>query len=319
MTLYDLRVSLCRKLGYADTPPIEVQDRLTGFLNEVHHRILGLPGMDAIRQSQVTFATVANRPEYSLPPDVSRVLAIRDTVNQIVLKGEPWGWYTTQTPDPASSLGTPEIWVPIGQAGIAVQPANASAIYIKSTAAADVSTCYLEGIRTGGYPFSSSVTMTGVTAVQVGSLTDILAIAKFYLSASASGTVTLTEDTGSGAELARVPIGQTHARYLRVALWPTPSDVITYTVDYLRQVEEMAEHTDEPLVPRDFHWVIEAGARMLEYEKTDDRRYPAARFDYEKGVRDMKWFVTQQADGRSALGAGTVQGSRLGAWYPRGS
>jgi hypothetical protein len=54
---------------------------------------------------------------------------------------------------------------------------------------------------------------------------------------------------------------------------------------------------------------------MLEYEKMDDRRYPAARDEWQKGVRDLKWFVTQQADG-----VGTVVGrSQLGPWYPAGS
>ena len=77
----------------------------------------------------------------------------------------------------------------------------------------------------------------------------------------------------------------------------------------------MTESMDEPLVPRDFHWVIEAGAKMLEYEKQDDRRYPAAKGEYEKGVRDLKWFVTQQADGRD----GTAGRSQLGPWYPAGS
>jgi hypothetical protein len=72
---------------------------------------------------------------------------------------------------------------------------------------------------------------------------------------------------------------------------------------------------DEPLIPADFHWVIEAGAKMLEYEKTDDRRYPAAKAEYEQGIRDLKWFVTQQASD-----SGTVSApSQLGPWYPAGS
>jgi hypothetical protein len=54
---------------------------------------------------------------------------------------------------------------------------------------------------------------------------------------------------------------------------------------------------------------------MLEYEKQDDRRYPAARAEYQQGVRDLKWFVTQQADGGMASGGR----SQLGAWYPAGS
>jgi hypothetical protein len=319
MTLYDLRVSLFRKLGFSDEPATEVVTRLTGFLNEIHRRVLGLPGMEYLRQSQTTFASVADTAQYSMPPDVARIIALHDTTNDVTVRGEPWAWYAAQTPDPADHTGIPEIWVPVGQVPYAAQPSNASKLYVDSTSASDTSICYVEGTRTGGYPFSSSVTMTGATAVQVGDWTDILAITKFYLSASAVGSVTLTEDAEGGTELARIPIGQTHARYLRIALWPTPSSVNSYTLDYQRQIEDMEQHTDEPLVPRDFHWVIAAGARMLEYEKQDDRRYPAAKVDFEKGVRDLRWFVTQQADGRSLTGGQAFVGSRLGPWYPRGT
>lgn len=315
MALHDLRLSLCRKLGYADAPATEVTTRLTMFLNEIHRRLLGLPGMGHLRQSQTTFATVASTPQYSLPQDVARIVGIRDATNDATLIGQSWEWYMAQEPDPAGTTGIPEYWAPVGQVAVASQPSDASALYVDSTSASDTATCYVEGIRTGGYPFSSSVTMTGTTAVQIGAWTDIVAVTKFYVSSATVGTVVLTEDAEGGTELARIPIGQTHARYLRIALWPTPDSAYTLTLDYTRQIEDMTYHTDEPLVPRDFHWVIEAGAKMLEYEKQDDRRYPAAKAEYEKGVRDLKWFVTQQADG----GAASAGRSSLGPWYPAGS
>jgi len=314
MTLTDMLADLYRKLNYASTPSSDTTIRLTAFLNEMHRRTLGLPGMEYLRQSQITFASVASTPQYSLPQDVARIIAIRDATNDLTLKGGSWGWYVGQEPDPTSTTGISSVWVPVGQVPYAAQPSDASTLYVDSTSASDTGTCYVEGVRTGGYPFASSVTMTGATAVQIGTWTDIIGISKFYLSASAIGTVTLTEDAEAGTELARIPIGQTAARYLRIALWPTPSSVVTYTLDYLRQVTDFESPNDEPLLPQDFHWVIEAGAKMLEYEKTDDRRYPAARAEYQQGIRDLKWFVTQQADG------GPVGGrSQLGAWYPAGS
>jgi hypothetical protein len=315
MALHDLRLSLCRKLGYADNPATEVSTRLTMFLNEIHRRLLGLPGMAHLRQSSTTFTTVASTAQYSMPPDVARIVGMRDATNDATLSGQSWEWYMAQEPDPSATTGIPECWVPVGQVAVASQPSDASALYVDSTSASDTNTCYVEGIRTGGYPFSTSVTMTGTTAVAIGSWTDIVGITKFYLSAPAVGTVTLTEDAEGGTELARIAIGQTHARYLRIALWPTPSSAISLTLDYSRQIEDMSEQTDEPLVPRDFHWVIEAGARMLEYEKQEDKRHAIARAEYEKGVRDLKWFVVQQADG----GGGSGGRSQLGAWYPAGS
>jgi hypothetical protein len=315
MALHELRLSLCRKLGYSDAPSTEVVTRLTMFLNEIHRRLLGLPGMEYLRQSQTALTTAASTPQYSLPPDVARIIGIRDATNDAVLRGQTWAWYVSHEPDPTSTTGIPEYWVPVGQVAVATQPADASAVYVVSTSASDTNTCAIEGIRTGGYPFTSSVAMTGTTAIKVGAHSDIVALTKFYLGLPAVGTVTLTEDSSSGTELARIAIGQTHARYLRIALWPTPSSATSLTLDYSRQVEDMEDGTDEPLVPRDFHWVIESGARMLEYEKMDDRRYPAAVADFQKGVRDLKWFVTQQADANGAR-AGR---SSLGAWYPAGS
>jgi len=315
MTLETILSSLYRKLNYASTPSSDTTVRLTAFLNEMHRRTLGLPGMEYLRQSQITFASVASTPQYSLPPDVARIIAIRDATNDLTLKGGSWLWYTGHEPDPTATTGTPSVWVPVGRVAVAAQPADASKLYVDSTSTSDKGTCYVEGVRTGGYPFSTAVTINGTTAVQIGSWTDILAVNKFFLSDAAVGTVTLHEDADGGTELARIPIGQTSARYLRIALWPTPSSAITYTLDYLRQVTDMDAPTDEPLIPADFHWVIEAGAKMLEYEKTDDRRYPAAREEYQKGIRDLKWFVTQQASD-----SGTVSApSQLGAWYPAGS
>ena len=315
MTLDDTLSSLYRKLNYSSVPSSDVTVRLTAYLNEIYRRMVGMPGMGGLRQAQMTFATVASTPQYSLPPDVARVVGMRDASNDLTLRGASWEWYQAMEPDPTSTTGNPSVWVPAGFSAVAAQPSNASSIYVDSTSASDTGTCYVEGIRTGGYPFTSAVTMTGATAVQIGSWSDILSIAKFTISASAVGSVTLHEDAEGGTELARIPIGQTTARYLRIALWPTPSSAVTITLDYQRQVTDLVAPNDEFLIPPDFHWVIEAGAKMLEYEKQDDRRYPAARAEYQQGVRDLKWFVTQQADGTAPIGGR----SQLGPWYPAGS
>lgn len=316
MAFNDIQLSLYRKMGYADSPPSEVSIRLKMFLNEIHRRILGLPGMAHLRQSQTTFTTVASTPQYSLPPDVARIIGIRDASNDAVLRGQSWEWYMSQEPDPTSTTGIPEYWAPVGQVAVARQPSAAGRIYVKSTSASDTTLCYIEGTRTGGYPFTASVAMTGSTYAQVGTFTDVVAINNWYLASSAVGTVTLhQDDEGRAEDLAQIAIGHAHARYLRIALWPTPSSALTLTLDYSRDVEDMVDNTDEPLVPRDFAWVLEAGARMLEYERLDDRRYAAAKADFEKGVRNLKWFVTQQAD---SLGHAAGR-SQLGPWYPAGS
>jgi len=315
MALEDILEGVYRKLGYTSSPSAEVTERLMGFANEIHRRILGYPGLSGLRQSQTTFSTVASTPQYSLPQDVARIIGIRDTTNDSVLRGQSWEWYAGIEPDPSASTGVSTFWVPAGFSAVSVQPADASKVYVDSTSTSDTGICHIEGTRTGGYPFTQSTTMAGTTAVQIGSWSDITAITKFYLSTSAVGTVTLHEDAEGGTELVRIPIGQSSAKYLRIALWPTPSSAVTLTLDYIRQIPELQSSHDEPLLPTDFHWLLDAGVRMLEYEKMDDRRYPAAVADFQKGVRDLKWFVTQQADGQGRA----VGRSQLGAWYPAGS
>ena len=318
MSLHDMRVSLCRKLGYAESPSEEVESRLTGHLNEIQHRLLAMPGMNHLRHSQVTFASVASTPQYALPPDVGAVLGMRDATNSITLYPKSWAWYQEMEADPTSTTGTPSVWVPVGQSWVSTQPSDASIVWVKSASASDVGTCYIEGIRTGGYPFTSSVTMTGITPVIVGPYTDIIGLTKFYVSSSAVGAITLHEDVGTGTELSRIAIGETHARYMRIALWPTPAAALTYTVDYERNVEDMVYDVDEPLLPRGFHWVIEAGAKMLEYEKQDDSRYNLAAREYMRGISDLKWWLTEQAG--IVVSQNTPQPpSSLGAWYPAGS
>ena len=135
MTLTDMLADLCRKLNYASTPSSDTTVRLTAFLNEIHRRTLGLPGMEYLRQSQITFASVASTAQYSLPPDVARIIAIRDATNDLTLKGGSWRWYTEQEADPTSTTGTPSVWVPVGQVAVAAQPSDASKLYVDSTSA----------------------------------------------------------------------------------------------------------------------------------------------------------------------------------------
>lgn len=222
MAFYDIRVSLCRKLGYADAPASEVVTRLEGFINEIHRRLLGLPGLSYLRQSQTTLVTVANTPTYTLPTTVARIIGMRNAAENIVLRGQSWEWYQSQVPDPTTDVGVPEVWAPYGL----------------------------------------STTLCPM-----------------------------------------------------IVLWPTPASIYTLTLDYVRNIDDLTLAEDEVLVPKDFQWVIEAGAKMLEYEKQDDRRYPAAKGEFEKGIRDLKWFVTQQADGMDV----PVQRSSLGPWYPAGT
>jgi len=253
---------------------------------------------------------------------VARVKAIYETTNDQRLTPISLDTYRSALPDAAAVTGTPYNFVDLGFLGVAKQPSDASSIFVDSTSASDTNTAYLEGYRTGGYFTSLSVTMTGITAVSLKGtavITDIIEITKFYLSAAAVGTVTLHEDASGGTELARIPIGQTHARYRKVALWPTPATAVTYQVDYERDLPDMAIAKDEPVLPPRFHRLLATGARMKEFDKKDDsRRYELARRDFEQGLADLLYFVNSSV--RPVLGRRVVsRPSQLGGYFPAGS
>lgn len=321
MTLGDLEADLYRRLGYAASPASEITTRLRSFLNQAQRDVLSEPGMDVLLNGTASFASVASTPQYALPPSVARIKKIFETTNDRALLGLSQDAYRTFDPDTTSNTGTPTHWVDLGWSGVAKQPSDASEIFVDSTSASDTNTAYIEGYRTGGYFVSLSVTMTGTTAVSLGAAyTDLIEITKFYLSAAAVGTVTLHEDASGGTELARIPIGQTFARYKRIALWPCPAAVVTYSVDYERDLPDMANAKDEPVLPVRFHPILIEGALTREMTKKDDSRYQTAAREYTRMLNNLKYFLYTHADHRPVMGQRSLsRPSRLGPQFPSGS
>ena len=324
MNLTTLLADVYRRTKHAASPPTDVTTRLTAYINDWHRRILSMPGMGGLRDDTITFASVASTARYALPVSVAKIKGISERTNDQTLRPKSLDWYRTVDPDPQE--GTPEYWIPFSWTQVAVQPSNASEVFVKSTSASDTAiVAYLRGIRTGGYPVTLSVTLTGVTAVTLGSAyTDIIEITEAYISAAAVGTVTFHEDSGAGTELARIAIGQTNQRYQTILLWPTPAAVVTYYVDYTREMQDLVNGTDEPLIPIDFHWLLIDGARYSEYEYLDDTRrfeiWDARRGPGREtgtladGIKNLRCW---KSSGEVIVSGQMVQGrSRFGPHYP---
>lgn len=322
MTLNDLLADLYRRLGYSSSPDSAVTTRLTAFLNQAQRDVLTEPGMERLLVGHATFASVASTPTYALPPSVARIDKIYDTTNRWALRELLLDQYRTYDPATTTTTGLATHYVDLGFAAVNTQPADASEIFVKSTAAGDTNTAYLEGYRTGGYFAAVSKVMTGVTAVSFSAtLTDFVELTKFYLSAVAVGTVTLQEDAGSGTELARIPIGQTTSRYRKIALWPCPSSAVTYDLDTERDVYDMANATDEPVLPFRFHPMLLDGALTREFTKKDDTRLMVATREYDRQLKNLKFFLYTNNDYRPVMGRRTAykRPSTLGGWFPAGS
>lgn len=322
-TLSQLQADCYRRLGFASSPATEVTTRLTAFLNETQQEILAVPGLAVLlERPSITFASVASTAEYTLGTGIEEITAISERTNDTLLTPQSLGWYRQAYPDPSAFTATPDSWVDLGWAAVSAQPSDASQLLADSTAAGDTNTVFLEGFRSSGEYVSLSATMTGATAKSLSTtITDIVRVTKFYLSAAAVGTVTLVEDAEGGTVLATISIGQTFARYKRIALAPTPATAITYTCDVDRRTPDLANANDQPMLPVRFHQMLVTGTRMKEYEKREDGRYEFAKAEWDRQMKALRfWIANTAAAGTPNLrGRLTRRPSQLGAYFPAGS
>lgn len=297
--------------------------RIKYFINEWHRRLLSEPGMEMFRDDVVTFPTVANQARYALPLAVSRVGRIYEpTTNRIRLIERSLDWLRMM---PSTTQGVPEAWIPIGYTQVATQPAS-TGLWIVSDNAGDTANVFIEGFRTGassGDPVISAATMlNGTTRVQVGAVTDWIEVDKFFLSAAAAGNVTLYNAAAAGTALATIPIGQTYARYWTILMWPTPSAIWTMNVDYTRTVNDLTQDGDIPQFPDEFHWLLELGARVSEYEyKKDWMAYRTARAEMDQAMRSLRDYVQNNPDKMIVPGQQprSTRFSNLGSYFPSGT
>lgn len=323
MNLTAILADLYRKLNYAASPDATVTTRLTAGVNETLQEILSEPGMGewlARNEPNVTLASVASRAAYAVPLALDRVDAITERTTQRRLTAKSMDWYRNTFPDPTVITGTPDFFVPTGFQAVSVQPTAATGIWGVSTAAGDTTqSVKVETVRTGGNPFSGALTLTGTTRVQLGTATDHEQVTKFYVSAVGAGDIKLFDAAAAGNELAKIPIGQTFARYYAFLLAPTPAAAITYYFEGERPLPDMSNGTDEPPFPARFHRVLIDGALWREYEKQDDTRAPVAQARYRHGVSQLRYFVTCPPDFLPVAGSSRSELSRLGAWFPDGA
>ena len=318
MNLSTLLADLYRRLNYTSSPPTATTTRLTAFLNETHRKILGEPGMERLRDDTLTFTSVNAQAYYGLPQVIERIESITDRTSNYRLRLLTQSDIRTVDPSLAS-IGLSQYYINRGFQQVAMQPAAATGLWVVSSSAGDATQVVTtEAVLTGGYRgISTDTTLNGTTRVQVDSLTTYIEVVKFYVkTGTPAGTVSLYDAAAAGNELARIPIGGTYARYLQIQLWPTPTSALTYYVDYVRTLPDMANSNDEPLVPEDFHYLLIEGTLMKELTKSDDTRRVDAERNYLRGVSQLKYFINCGADLRVVHNERRPEFSRLGANFP---
>jgi hypothetical protein len=320
MNLSSIQATLYERLRYQSTPAAAVVTRLTRYVNEIHREIVGQRAMSRLRDATFTFPSVNAQSAYGLPPNIARINQMFDITNKVRLTEKPLRWLRAVDPGMAAIGGPSYYFINTGFQAVAKQPA-ATGVWAVSTSASDTSpTVTVEAFRTGGYlDQPSAVTLNGLTRVEVGSNTDYVEVIKFEVSTACVGQIVLYDASTSGNELARIGVGQTYSRYLGVTLFPQPSSVITYSVDYTRNIPDLAAPTDEPLLPTDFHWVLVRGALAREYDYQQDSRYNNTQNEYKAGIVELRAFV--QTDGADVISLRLPRPrfSQLGPNFPAGS
>jgi hypothetical protein len=319
VTFLQLKQRWCRRTGKnASSIDTVTGQRAGDYLNEAQRALLSKPGMEPLRRDVRTVASVASTQRYTVPTSgVARINRIWETTNRIKLQRQTLDWLRATDPSPDS--GTPYVWIESGTTEVAVQPSDASEVFVDSTSASDTTQiAYIEGVDSLGFRRTASVTLTGTTAVTLSSaITTWVVIDKFYLSAAAAGTVTLHEDASGGTELARIPIGATYAEYTTFLLYPTPSAVVTYYLDVTLGLTDMANDTDRPRLPEDFHDLLLDMAELKEIRKTDDPgRWQMLKDTIRTRTGEFQHWVYTHPDERLVMGPQWAGRSSLGANYP---
>lgn len=325
MTLSQILDRVCRRFGYLGTPlPQEITTRLTDYINESHRELCAMPGMDKLRDDVMAITAYTGIARTGLPPIVARINAITDRTNNVKLEQVPLRQLRIMDPAQRMIGGYPQRFAFIGRQAVYRQPGGstpaASGVWAASTAAGDTTPkVYVESVVTGGVPNMTLVAgtvLTGTARVQIGTLTTHLEVTKFYVDVPCTGTVSLYDAAVAGNELAAIPIGHRNSRYQAVEWSPIQQQDTTEYVDFQRQITDLQDASDEPILPPDFHELLVLGASLREFKSTDDSRYDQTLQEYERMKVALKNFVMNNGDRVSSLRPIRQPWSILGGNYP---
>lgn len=317
MTLNSIQLAIYRRCNYADTPAADVVTRILQWINIWHQRILAKPGMEDIRDSLLTFASVAGQTTYAMPQGITRIDDIFEAITPRSLKLGSISWIRQYDPQ-LLATGVPEVYAAVSGSQVTQNPVVASGVWVVSTNAADVTQiAHLDGLRTGGYRSGDQyATLNGTTRVAIGAFTDFIDLHKAFITAAGQGDISFFDAAVAGNELARISAGRTSQKQYVIQLWPKPTTTITYQVDCKRVVDDMTVPTDVPTLPAEFHWLLVEAGSFEEWTRKSDPRATQAMTQLTDGIKDLRNWATNLPDYKPKSGERFDRPSRLGGQYP---
>lgn len=294
--------------------------RIKRYINEGHQELLRNPRCTNLRRGTLYITTEADVPTYGFAQAFTQIDKVTQTTNDRYLGTKSLDWLRQIDPGQRMS-GTPTDLVDMGWQPVFRQPAE-TGLWAVSTAIGDTTqTVRVRGVRLSGdtVPESTAV-LTGTTRVQIAStVSDFVHIDSFTLSAAAVGYVSLYDAAAAGNELARLPIGVTSNRWKIARFWPTPSAALQYVVDGQLRIYTMVNNDDVPMLPEQFHEMLETYARMRWARYLgDDRRYVMNKSEFDAATKTLQSYAEFPSGytARVADRQWSAGWNNLGAWYP---
>lgn len=319
MTFLEIQQDVWRRLNKGSssvTPDALTVERIKAFINTTYRELLSEAGLSNVAtEVNMTLTSVASQQRYGLAGAIDRIHRIYDPTNRIPLEERSLSWLRVNDPGTTTITGTPVAYVPIGYTGVFKQTAPAATPHVQSTAAGDTQTARITGVSATGMPATSSATMTGTTAVVMSGIW--LEVDTFSLSSPAVGEVTLHQTVpGAATEMARIAVGKTASEYFTILLWPTPSGIVTYNLDYQRKVITLINSDDTPVLPERFHDALVYGACIHEAGKLDDDRVAYFERLLDQSIAKLRYWTASRPGQRWTPNVRRVAHSTLGGFFP---
>jgi len=111
VTLLEIQTELARETNKnASTLDATTKARFLAAINRQYRRLASLPGLQHLRDTTTTFASVNGTAEYQLA-SVAKVNRIFDTANRRLLQPMSMAQYRQLSPDSSTEKGTPTFWI----------------------------------------------------------------------------------------------------------------------------------------------------------------------------------------------------------------
>ena len=206
---------------------------------------------DLFRESKVT--ATSGQSYLILPKGIKDVLYVSDRSEDILVRRHGVQNFQRRYLDTLDTQGTIYNYTDFGYSPVAARMDQASAIRVVSTASGDTTqNITLRGFDSNGEEQTETITLTGVSNAdgsQSFTAFDIenprTGLAMVTLSATATGTVTISQVTG-GTTLLRLAPGETSASFKMIRLQNVPNAADTLYVGHKEPLRSLTNDGDVP-------------------------------------------------------------------------